>query len=130
MTKDELFEWYQGYGRAINAHELDGLGEFIHDEVVLNGSAATLGDVIATLNYSIDAVPDLRWELDEFLVDGDRVAVRAYNTGTPAKEWIGAPATGASFKIREYAIYRVTDGKFSEMTFLHDSADLLQQLGA
>jgi predicted ester cyclase len=50
------------------------------------------------------------------------------NTGTPEKEWLGVPPTGRSFEIVEYAIYRVRDGRFVEMTNLHDSADVLRQL--
>ena len=50
--------------------------------------------------------------------------------GTPVKEWLGVPPSGASFEIVEYAIYEVSDGRFVQMTALHDSAEMLRQLTA
>jgi predicted ester cyclase len=46
------------------------------------------------LNGDIDAVPDFHWEPREIAVDGDRLAARLTNTGTPAKEWLGVAPTG------------------------------------
>jgi hypothetical protein len=36
--------------------------------------------------------------------------------------------SGASFEIVEYAIYRIRDGRFVEMTALHDGSALRRQL--
>jgi predicted ester cyclase len=104
------------------------MDQFIADEVVLNGDPGTRSDVVADMRSILDAVPDMHWEVQELLLDRDRIAVRAVNTGTPEKEWLGVPPTGRSFEIVEYAIYRVRDGRFVEMTNLHDSADVLRQL--
>ncbi len=130
MTDHALKDWYLRYVAALNAHEFDGMDEFIADEVMLNGEPGTRDDVIAVQREDIDAVPDLHWEVEELLFDRDRIAVRAINTGTPVKEWLGVAASGVSFEIVEYAIYRVADGRFVQMTALHDSADLLAQLTA
>ncbi|NEC25731.1 ester cyclase [Streptomyces sp. SID8111] len=130
MTGSALKDWYLRYVSALNAHVFDGMDEFIADDVVLNGEPGTREDVVAVQKHDIEAVPDLHWEVRELLFDRDRIAVRAVNTGTPAKEWLGVPASGASFEITEYAIYRVRDGRFVEMTALHDSSDLLRQLRA
>jgi len=130
MTDAALKDWYLRYVAALNAHKLDGLDEFIADDVVLNGDPGTRDDVAAVLNHEIDAVPDLHWEVEELLFDRDRIAVRATNTGTPVKEWLGVPPSGASFEIVEYAIYKVSDGRFVQMTSLHDSSEMLRQLTA
>ena len=130
MTDAALKDWYLRYVAALNAHKLDGLDEFIADDVVLNGDPGSRDDVAAVLNHEIDAVPDLHWEVEELLFDRDRIAVRATNTGTPVKEWLGVPPSGASFEIVEYAIYKVSDGRFVQMTSLHDSSEMLRQLTA
>lgn len=78
--------------------------------------------------HDVDAVPDLHWELKELLFDGDRLAARLVNTGTPVKEWLGVEPTGVQFEIDEYAIYQVRDGRFVHMTALHDAGELLRQL--
>jgi steroid delta-isomerase-like uncharacterized protein len=130
MTDQDLRSWYLRYVEALNDHEFDRMDEFISDEVQLDGVAGRRDDVVAVLNGIADAVPDVHWKLDELLIDRDRIAVRAINTGTPAKEWLGVPASGASFEIVEYAIYTVADGRFVKMTNLHDSAELRRQLAS
>lgn len=46
MTESGLKEWYLRYVAALNAHEFDGMDEFIADDVVLNGEPGTRDDVI------------------------------------------------------------------------------------
>ncbi|GAA3887811.1 ester cyclase [Streptomyces lannensis] len=130
MTQSDLRDWYMRYVDALNAHEFDRMHEFINDEVLLGDQSGTRDDVVAVLKGIVDAVPDIRWEVDELLFDRDGIAVRATNTGTPVKEWLGVPPSGASFKIVEYAIYKVRDRRFVQMTNLHDSAEMLRQLTA
>ncbi|MGQ5652903.1 ester cyclase [Streptomyces sp. NPDC003631] len=130
MTQSDLRDWYMRYVDALNAHEFDRMHEFINDEVLLGDQSGTRDDVVAVLKGIVDAVPDIRWEVAELLFDRDGIAVRATNTGTPVKEWLGVPPSGASFKIVEYAIYKVRDGRFVQMTNLHDSAEMLRQLTA
>ncbi|MDQ0791728.1 putative ester cyclase [Streptomyces sp. B1I3] len=50
------------------------------------------------------------------------------NTGTPVTEWLGVAPTGALFKIVEYAIHQVHNGRFAHVTALHDAGALLRQL--
>jgi predicted ester cyclase len=128
MAGSGIHEFYRRYVEELNAHKFDDMDEFIHDEIILNGEPSTRNDVIAVQKADIDAVPDLRWGVQEFLVDGDRAAVRAINTGTPVKEWLGVAPTGASFEIVEYAIYQIRDGRFAQMTALHDASTLQRQL--
>ncbi|MEW2473811.1 ester cyclase [Micromonospora gifhornensis] len=129
-TQEDLRNWYLRYVAALNAHEFDGMDEFINDQVLLNGRMGTRDDVLTVQRQDIDAVPDLHWEVKELLFDRNRIAVRAINTGTPVKEWLGVAPSGASFEIVEHAIYEVRDGRFVQMTALHDSAELLRQLTA
>ncbi len=130
MSDTDLREFYLRYIEALNAHEIHRMDEFINDETTLNGEPGTRDQVVAVLNGDIDAVPDFHWDLQELLFDGDRLAARLVNTGTPAKEWLGVEPTGSSFEITEYAIYQVRDGRFVHMTALHDAETLRRQLGA
>ncbi|WP_423464337.1 ester cyclase [Promicromonospora sp. MS192] len=61
-------------------------------------------------------------------VSGHEIAARLTNTGTPVKEWLGVAPTGASFEITEYALYRVRDGRFVNMTNLQDTDTAREQL--
>lgn len=127
-TDTDLRGWYDRYAAALNAHEFERMDEFIADEVLAGGEAARREDVVGVLKGIVDAVPDIRWEVQEILFDRDGIAVRAINTGRPVKTWLGVEPTGISFEIVEYAIYKVRDGRFVHMTNLHDSAEMLRQL--
>lgn len=128
MSDADLRAFYLRYLGELNAHRFDRMAEFIGDRTTLNGEPATRDDLIAVQQADIDAVPDLHWELKELLFDGDRLAARLVNTGTPVRDWLGAAPTGASFEITEYAIYRVHNGRFVHMTALHDAGELRRQL--
>ncbi|MDP9793068.1 steroid delta-isomerase-like uncharacterized protein [Catenuloplanes nepalensis] len=130
MNERDLRNWFGRYVTALNRHEFGGMDEFIDDEVLLDGNPGTRDDVVVALRGIVDAVPDFRWEVKEVAIDRDRFAVRAANTGTPVKEWLGVPATGKSFEINEFVVYTVAEGRFVKMTNLHDSAELRRQLTA
>ena len=128
MPDINLREFYERYIAALNARDFDVMGEFIQDEVTLNGEPGSRNDVLAVQKADVAAVPDLHWELQNLIIDGDRLAAQLINTGTPVKEWLGTTPTGASFEIVEYAIYQVRDGKFVHMAALHDAEALQRQL--
>src|SRR6267154_199884 len=44
--------------------------------------------VIAAIGSRLKAIPDLKWEIREVLVSGDRVIVRGEASGTPAGEFM------------------------------------------
>jgi predicted ester cyclase len=128
MSDTDLRAFYDRYIEALNAHEFDRLDEFVHDEVTLNSEPGTRDTIYAVLTGDVEAVPDFHWETQELAVDGNRLAARLINTGTPVKEWLGVPPSGSSFEIVEFAIYEVRDGRFIHMSALHDGASLLRQL--
>jgi len=124
----DIREFYGRYIETLNAHEFDRMDEFIADETVHHGEPGTRDDVIADLKSIAAAVPDFRWRVTEILVDHDRLAVRLINTGTPATTWLGVPANGGPFEIVEYALYQVRNGRFVQMSNLHDVEELKRQL--
>ncbi|MFD9869929.1 ester cyclase [Streptomyces niveus] len=128
MSDAELRNFFQRYIDALNAHEIHRMSEFIHDEVVMNGDPVTRNDVIAALEGHIDAVPDFTWRVKDLAIDGDRVAARLFNKGTPAKEWYGVAPTGATVEYAEYAFHKVRDGRFYEMNYLIDAQAVREQL--
>jgi predicted ester cyclase len=130
MTNVSLREFYDRYIAALNERDFDAMDQFIHDEVTLNGKAATRGDILAVQRDEVGSVPDLHWVLTNLIVDGDRLGAQLINTGTPAKEFVGVAPTGASFEVVEYAVYQVVDGRFKHMAAIHDAEGVKRQLGA
>ena len=54
---------------------------------------------IKVVSNFANTIPDLKFDIKDVLVAGDRVIVRGEVTGTPAGELFGVPHTGKSFKI-------------------------------
>lgn len=130
MPDPNLREFYDRYIAALNARDFDVMRDFIHDEVTLNGKPAKRADILAVLRDEVGAVPDLHWVLTNLIVDGDRLGAQLINTGTPTRRFVGAKPTGASFKVVEYAVYQVVDGRFKHMAAIHDAEEVKRQLGA
>ncbi|ONK13000.1 ester cyclase [Streptomyces sp. MP131-18] len=128
MSDTDLRDFYHRYVEALNAREFDRMDEFVHESIVMHSEPSSRAALVAQLNSIVDAVPDFHWEVQELAINDDSIAVRAINTGTPTKEWLGAAPTGKSIEIVEYAIYRVRDGKFLHMSAVHDAAALEEQL--
>ncbi|WP_052852871.1 ester cyclase [Streptomyces avicenniae] len=130
MPGTDLHAFFGNYIDALNTHEFHRMTEFIHDELVMNGRAVTRDEVIAELEGHGDAVPDFTWRVQDLAVEGDRVAARLFNRGTPAKEWFGLAPTGATVEYGEYAFHKVRDGRFYEMNYLIDVEAVRSQLAA
>jgi len=128
MSNSNLREFYDRYIAALNARDFDVLDGFIHDQVTLNGTAATRDDILAVLRHEVGSVPDLHWVLTNLIIDGDRLGAQLINTGTPAGTFVGVQPTGASFEVVEYAVYQVVDGRFKHMAAIHDAEEVKRQL--
>jgi steroid delta-isomerase-like uncharacterized protein len=74
------------------------------------------------------ALPDLKWEIKEVLIAGDRIIVRGEASGTPSGTFLGIPASGKSFKIMSIDIHTVKDGKIKRSYHVEDWATAMRQL--
>jgi len=74
------------------------------------------------------AVPDLKWEVKDVVVAGDRVIVRGEATGTPAGDFLGVAPAGASFRIMSIDIHTLKDGKIARSYHVEDWQGAVRQL--
>ena len=74
------------------------------------------------------SIPDLKFQIQEVLVSGDRVIVRGEITGTPAGVLFGAPHTGKSFRVMAIDIQTIRDGKISKTYHMENWLSALSQL--
>jgi len=129
MSGGDLRGFYRRYLEMLNAREFDRLDEFFHERVTMNGVPGSREQILASLREHTGAVPDLTWQLEELVVEGDRLAARLLDTGTPAQEWLGLAPTGAAVELTECAFYRVRDGRIEDSWYLMDAAAARRQLG-
>ena len=76
------------------------------------------------------SIPDMKFEIKEVLVAGDRVIVRGEVTGTPAGDLFGVPHTGKSFKMMTIDIQTIRDGKIARTYHVENWLSALQQFRA
>ena len=76
------------------------------------------------------SIPDMKFEIKEVLVAGDRVIVRGEVAGTPAGDLFGVPHTGKSFKIMAIDIQTIKDGMITKTFHMENWLSALGQLRA
>jgi len=76
------------------------------------------------------SIPDMRFDIKEVLVSGDRVIVRGEVSGTPAGDLFGVAHTGKSFRIMAIDIQTIRDGKIARTYHLENWLSALGQLRA
>ena len=84
-----------------------------------------VGAAIAGLHK---AVPDLKWEIKEVVVSGDRVIVRGEASGTPTGTFMGVPGGGKSFRIMSIDVHTIKDGKMIHAYHVEDWMGAVRQL--
>ena len=75
------------------------------------------------------AFPDLSFETEAIVTDGDEVWAQVTMRGTHAGEFLGIPATGRSIAVPAVDRIRFVDGKLVEHWGVMDRFVMMQQLG-
>ncbi|TAG47911.1 MAG: hypothetical protein EAZ30_07970 [Betaproteobacteria bacterium] len=75
-------------------------------------------------------IPDLKWDIKDVMVDGNRIIVRSEASGTPVVPFFGVPPSGKSFKIMTIDIHTIKDGKAITAHHVEDWAGAIRQLSA
>jgi steroid delta-isomerase-like uncharacterized protein len=126
------------FDRVWNGRELDLLDEIVHPECVTHQlrsemEAAPEARGPAALRHHVEAwlraVPDIRFDVKQMLVDGDRVATQCTMIGTHRDSWMGVPPTGRTLRLACMTIHRVDGGTIAEDWVLIESYGVFLQLG-
>jgi predicted ester cyclase len=75
------------------------------------------------------AFPDLHFEIEELIAEGDTVAGRLSMSGTHEGPLMGMPPTGHSMRQDHMHFVRFRDGKAVEHWGVRDDLSMMQQLG-
>jgi steroid delta-isomerase-like uncharacterized protein len=75
------------------------------------------------------AFPDIHFDAEDVIAEGDMVVQRLTSRGTHQGEFMGIPPTGQQLKVAAIEIFRLVDGKIVEQWVEADYLGLLQQLG-
>jgi predicted ester cyclase len=75
------------------------------------------------------AFPDLHFEIEELVAEGDTVAGRLTMSGTHEGPLMGTPPTGRSVRQDHMHFVRFRDGKTVEHWGVRDDLGMMRQLG-
>ena len=123
-----VFRWLA----AGDAGDLDAFDELLHPDVVVHAplglSTTNVDDEKAVWKDALAAMPDLRHDVQEVVVEGDVEMARVVVTGRMAGGFAGLEGSGRSFRIDQAVITHLRDGKVSEAWEIADIAALRAQV--
>lgn len=123
-----LFEEVFNHGRLDVIDELVAEDALEHEALPIStGEMRT--DLRAWITELRRAFPDYHIEIEDLIVEGDRVVARERITGTNSGPLLGIPPTGRRFCIDAIDIVRVDDGRIVEHWGLSDGTTMVRQLG-
>jgi predicted ester cyclase len=92
-----------------------------------------IGSADRVLRYHLvmmDAFPDLSFEIDDMVAEGDKLAVRGRMLGTNTGSFQGMPPTGKHVVMGFITLCLVRQGRIVETWGYNDMPGFLRQLGA
>lgn len=107
------------------------MGHLLADDFQSINAAETKGKAQLTgqMQYFWKLIPDLKWEIQEILQDGDRVVVRGLASGSPKGDFMGLTLDGTkSFRIMSIDIHTVAGGKIKQVYHLEEWMTAIKQL--
>ncbi len=118
----------------INNGDVDGAGDLLADDFIEHevapGLSPTKTGTKELFAMMIAAFPDLRFDVEDMLVDGNKVVGRAKVTGTNTGSFMGMPATDKTIDIQAIDIVHIgEDGLAQEHWGIMDMMSMMQQLG-
>jgi steroid delta-isomerase-like uncharacterized protein len=85
---------------------------------------------IKVVSNFANTIPDMKFDIKEMLVAGDRVIVRGEVTGTPSGELFGVPHSGKSFRMMAMDIQTIKDGRIAKTFHMENWLSAIGQLRA
>lgn len=117
---------------ALNAKDMATMESLIAHDFVDNdakpGMAPGRQGMIDMMGMFVGAFPDLNVVVDHWVAEGDLVAGVMTTKGTQTGEFMGMPASGKKFSVREMHMVRVANGKMAEHWGLANEMSMMQQL--
>jgi predicted ester cyclase len=83
---------------------------------------------IKVVSNFANTIPDMKFDIKEVLVAGDRIIVRGEVAGTPAGDLFGVPHTGKSFRMMAIDIQTIKDGKIAKTFHMENWLSAIGQL--
>ena len=109
-----------------------GNDEFHAPEFIIHDHRgdSTLKQFHQFMSTVVDAFPDIKYNAEDIIAEGDKVVCRYTWTGTHKGVFQGIPPTGKRIKLEGILIAKIAGGRQVEAWVVTDRLGVLQQLGA
>ena len=128
ISSSVVFRWLA----AGDAGDLEAFDELLHPGAVIHApaglSTTSADEEKAVWRDALAAIPDIRHEVQEVVVDDEVEMARVVVTGTLTATFGGVEGTGRRFRIDQAVITHVRDGKVVEAWEIADIAALRAQV--
>lgn len=118
------------YEDCINRGNLGLLTELIADDFVGSPGAQGAAEFAKGVTAVRNGFPDVLFEVEDLIAEGDRVAVRWTFRATHGGPFAGKPASHARVTQTGNVFFQIRDGKIARAWVQVDRLGLLQQIGA
>jgi steroid delta-isomerase-like uncharacterized protein len=115
---------------GINNQDLEVLDRLLNTDFLWHGNNdQSKVDYQNDVEAVIAAFPDAKWVIEDILGEEDRIVVRWTFRGTHRKDWEGVPASGKRVTYAGITIFRVIEGKITEVWNNENLLSLYRQMG-
>jgi predicted ester cyclase len=128
---EQTKEVTRSFFEACNSHDLDKIMSYFHPDIVHHSRLSDYPKVGIAFAYQVtlNAFPDLKWNVQEIIAEGNRVASLVLFEGTHQGEYLGKSATGRSCRFFAVDFGVIEDGQFIEHRGVLDELHLISQIG-
>jgi steroid delta-isomerase-like uncharacterized protein len=127
-VSNHLRQRYLAYLDVLNERRLEDLDDFVADDLIYNDRPMTRVQYQNLLRRDVDAIPDLRFDVDLLVVEGTRVACRLKFDCRPESSFLGFPVSGRRIQFAEHVFYEFRDDHIVEVKSLIDREAIRQQI--
>jgi len=114
--------------------DLEGYLALYDSSVIHHGFSSRIRPGIAGLRHHYTSLlagfPDARIDIDDLIVDGDKVAHRFMFSGTHKAEFLGVPPSGKLVRAPGVHIHHFRNGHAVEVWQVFDNLSFLSDIGA
>lgn len=136
-TRDEIERGIREFNeRVFNQKDLEYFEDRLTDDFIEHSPMPGLGNdrkgAIETIRMLLGAIPDMKSEILQVIVSGNKFAVRTRTSGTDSGtgQMPGVPPTGKQFAVEGIDVVTVADdGRYSEHYGIFDVTSMMMQLG-
>jgi steroid delta-isomerase-like uncharacterized protein len=126
---------YDRYNKDVwDSHNPDALAKYVAADARVHSmtpgvvAGSGLDYLKARAASLLKAFPDVQFVIEEFVQQGDRLAARVTLEGTHQADFAGIPTTGKRMKVYDFAMYRIAEGKITDIWSLIDMQAMRDQL--